>query len=132
MKRRPPRSTRTDTLFPYTTLFRSSKYVASGKVSLEFRSFILNGIDVPISLLAYCQPPAAFFATQKALFDTQEEWLGHIQRGGAELERLQSLPQDRQLAGIIDLTQLDDFFKMRGMPASKQQDRKSTRLNSSH
>src|SRR3546814_10006038 len=66
-----------------------SKYVAAGKVSLEFRSFILNGIDVPISLLAYCQPPAAFFATQKALFDTQEEWLGHIQRGGAELERLQ-------------------------------------------
>lgn len=98
-----------------------SKYVASGKVSLEFRSFILNGIDVPVSLLAYCQPPAAFFATQKALFDTQEQWLGHIQRGGAELERLQSLPQDRQVAGIIDLTQLDDFFKMRGMPASKQQ-----------
>src|SRR3546814_19463643 len=25
MKRRPPRSTRTDTLFPYTTLFRSIK-----------------------------------------------------------------------------------------------------------
>src|SRR3546814_6293952 len=26
MKRRPPRSTRTDTLFPYTTLFRSAHY----------------------------------------------------------------------------------------------------------
>src|SRR3546814_15983718 len=26
MIRRPPRSTRTDTLFPYTTLFRSEKY----------------------------------------------------------------------------------------------------------
>src|SRR3546814_14268761 len=26
MKRRPPRPTRTDTLFPYTTLFRSSVY----------------------------------------------------------------------------------------------------------
>src|SRR3546814_10850939 len=26
MIRRPPRSTRTDTLFPYTTLFRSPKY----------------------------------------------------------------------------------------------------------
>src|SRR3546814_21154739 len=25
MKRRPPRSTRTDTLFPYTTLFRSTR-----------------------------------------------------------------------------------------------------------
>src|SRR3546814_2061713 len=28
MRRRPPRSTRTDTLFPYTTLFRSSPYSA--------------------------------------------------------------------------------------------------------
>src|SRR3546814_4956502 len=27
MIRRPPRSTRTDTLFPYTTLFRSKRYV---------------------------------------------------------------------------------------------------------
>src|SRR3546814_5029765 len=27
MRRRPPRSTRTDTLFPYTTLFRSAKLV---------------------------------------------------------------------------------------------------------
>src|SRR3546814_5587391 len=30
MKRRPPRSTRTDTLFPYTTLFRSKGGVAVG------------------------------------------------------------------------------------------------------
>src|SRR3546814_5415183 len=29
MKRRPPRSTRTDTLFPYTTLFRSPSYFAT-------------------------------------------------------------------------------------------------------
>src|SRR3546814_7195920 len=28
MIRRPPRSTRTDTLFPYTTLFRSARYTA--------------------------------------------------------------------------------------------------------
>src|SRR3546814_4057743 len=28
MIRRPPRSTRTDTLFPYTTLFRSSQQIA--------------------------------------------------------------------------------------------------------
>src|SRR3546814_17585192 len=29
MRRRPPRTTRTDTLFPYTTLFRSSGNLAS-------------------------------------------------------------------------------------------------------
>src|SRR3546814_6305873 len=31
MIRRPPRSTRTDTLFPYTTLFRSAKLVGRGR-----------------------------------------------------------------------------------------------------
>src|SRR3546814_3914794 len=31
MIRRPPRSTRTDTLFPYTTLFRSQAVQSSGK-----------------------------------------------------------------------------------------------------
>src|SRR3546814_1496261 len=30
MIRRPPRSTRTDTLFPYTTLFRSPPYTRAG------------------------------------------------------------------------------------------------------
>src|SRR3546814_6503663 len=38
MRRRPPRSTRTDTLFPYTTLFRSkaaSAVVAGTRVQLD-------------------------------------------------------------------------------------------------
>src|SRR3546814_7051913 len=37
MIRRPPRSTRTDTLFPYTTLFRSEYIDCSG---LSFRDFL--------------------------------------------------------------------------------------------
>src|SRR3546814_1421481 len=36
MRRRPPRSTRTDTLFPYTTLFRSHR---RGRRSVEGRRF---------------------------------------------------------------------------------------------
>src|SRR3546814_19445480 len=35
MIRRPPRSTRTDTLFPYTTLFRSGLMHAAGEVSVR-------------------------------------------------------------------------------------------------
>src|SRR3546814_6906385 len=37
MIRRPPRSTRTDTLFPYTTLFRSTPGADSDPVRLAFR-----------------------------------------------------------------------------------------------
>src|SRR3546814_16508551 len=39
MRQRPPRSTRTDTLFPYTTLFRSLNHVYGGTrvQGLDFR-----------------------------------------------------------------------------------------------
>src|SRR3546814_10864234 len=38
MIRRPPRSTRTDTLFPYTTLFRSFFAITDGETVLPFGS----------------------------------------------------------------------------------------------
>src|SRR3546814_18311345 len=37
MIRRPPRSTRTDTLFPYTTLFRSARHARRGRQNLGDR-----------------------------------------------------------------------------------------------
>src|SRR3546814_6416379 len=40
MIRRPPRSTRTDTLFPYTTLFRSGQAVGSGQVDQRQRAAV--------------------------------------------------------------------------------------------
>src|SRR3546814_19754542 len=41
MIRRPPRSTRTDTLFPYTTLFRSQQHA------------LVTNVDVPYRLLCH-------------------------------------------------------------------------------
>src|SRR3546814_1228521 len=46
MIRRPPRSTRTDTLFPYTTLFRS----AEGLAGVLMVAGALNWISVPVAL----------------------------------------------------------------------------------
>src|SRR3546814_2416300 len=66
MIRRPPRSTRTDTLFPYTTLFRSSidtvrEHLWLGAVLVAFtvllfmrdwRSTIVAGLAIPTSIVA--------------------------------------------------------------------------------
>src|SRR3546814_17677434 len=50
MIRRPPRSTRTDTLFPYTTLFRSDRRtVAVGRFLVD-REFPAPGLDPPTQL----------------------------------------------------------------------------------
>src|SRR3546814_9487190 len=48
MIRRPPRSTRTDTLFPYTTLFRSSASSASARTVI-WRSTTRRPISRPTS-----------------------------------------------------------------------------------
>src|SRR3546814_7008395 len=53
MIRRPPRSTRTDTLFPYTTLFRS---IVPVTLSMPIRSFILS-----------CRAPKFVFHPKEAL-----------------------------------------------------------------
>src|SRR3546814_11323897 len=70
MIRRPPRSTRTDTLFPYTTLFRSTWRTINGRVVTfaerwkEQREAFLNGeqqhaIGTPLEeLKAYGATPA--------------------------------------------------------------------------
>src|SRR3546814_2201130 len=54
MIRRPPRSTRTDTLFPYTTLFRSyMRHVLDGRMSISDKTskFAHSSMIVPIAWL---------------------------------------------------------------------------------
>src|SRR3546814_20335653 len=45
MRRRPPRSTRTDTLFPYTTLFRSLAGKPIPRIALTDRDRMEDDID---------------------------------------------------------------------------------------
>src|SRR3546814_12800768 len=46
MIRRPPRSTRTDTLFPYTTLFRSVLEFLNSPEALEFARWMTGVPDI--------------------------------------------------------------------------------------
>src|SRR3546814_18358787 len=46
MIRRPPRSTRTDTLFPYTTLFRSINYAGNGRAARLVGELVYRSIAV--------------------------------------------------------------------------------------
>src|SRR3546814_15825052 len=51
MIRRPPRSTRTDTLFPYTTLFRSYKHICQRLADDKNNTVVFitkrEGLDLP-------------------------------------------------------------------------------------
>src|SRR3546814_15631275 len=62
MRRRPPRSTRTDTLFPYTTLFRSRLVLVDASEHRELPGFEREQM-VFIDTQAACQPPEVRPAT---------------------------------------------------------------------
>lgn len=93
-----------------------NEYVRSGQVAFEFRNFILNAPDAAASILARCQPPAAFFRVTDQLLEQQQEWSGNIDE--AEAPRIQSLPPDQQLPALARAMELDTFFARRGMPAT--------------
>src|SRR3546814_2950584 len=106
MLRRPPRSTRTDTLFPYTTLFRSPRSLRGSMQQLAEQRLIVAHVPE---------------------FDAQLEIVGsfgnlNIRNDVAEAV-FASLKQGPQR--IADLAALPVF-------SGKPLDRKSTRLNSSH
>src|SRR3546814_9209473 len=81
MIRRPPRSTRTDTLFPYTTLFRA--LVARNEALLAVRRRVGEGVQ-----RAGVLDDAA---------DVEQRHLGQVGIAGAGEERLAVLP-DRLVA----------------------------------
>src|SRR3546814_1308671 len=72
MIRRPPRSTRTDTLFPYTTLFRS---LFSGDLSGAI-NFFSNGAGDPLTFNSF--QVGIFLPTgfQGSSYHTQHLWVG--------------------------------------------------------
>src|SRR3546814_3161275 len=69
MIRRPPRSTRTDTLFPYTTLFRSPARVRATASSMDSAAAGSRRRQAPLLILwlrLTCRvPPRSFLYSQK-------------------------------------------------------------------
>src|SRR3546814_2078367 len=68
MIRRPPRSTRTDTLFPYTTRFRSAKDMIARKAAGRIINIAsVAGLRVLGQLSVYCMSKAAVVQMTKAM-----------------------------------------------------------------
>jgi len=92
-------------------------YVRSGQVSWEFRNFLLNAPDVAFTLLARCQPPAAFFRTAEQMYEQQSEFFNAIDE--AESRSIGALPPDQQIVPLARAMDLDTFFARRGMPEAR-------------
>src|SRR3546814_8705768 len=108
MIRRPPRSTRTDTLFPYTTLFRSAHRQIVNKLDRWNRD------GWPPGPIVACAAERGW----TTVFET-DEMKGPANGKSRENQRSTG-PTDPMVRAIV------------ARQAQRRSDRKSTRLNSSH
>jgi len=92
-------------------------YVRSGQVSWEFRNFLLNAPDVSLTVLARCQPEAAFFRTVEQMYLQQSEFFNAIDDN--EGRTIGTLPPENQVIPLARAMDLDTFFARRGMPEAR-------------
>lgn len=96
--------------------------VDKGTVSYEFRTFVLNQLDVPAALLAKCGGPSTFFPLAEQLFATQRDWLGKTQSfSEADQKALQAMNPLQLTQALADKLGLIEFVQQRGISAAKAQ-----------
>ncbi|MEA3081483.1 MAG: hypothetical protein QOD54_1151 [Sphingomonadales bacterium] len=97
------------------------KYVKSGNVSWEFRTYVIHGaLDVAADILVRCNGPKTFFPLVRALYKDQAVWLGKIQAvPPAKLEEVQNLPTNQVFVNFASLGGLQDWAAARGVPQAK-------------
>ncbi|MBZ6378471.1 hypothetical protein B5C34_12715 [Pacificimonas flava] len=96
------------------------EYIASGDVSYELRTFVLNQPDFVVTAVARCQTPEAFFALADAFFENQRGWLGNFQQmERADLERLGTMDPQDAMVEFGRMGGVDEFVRARGIPGSK-------------
>ena len=80
-----------------------TSHLRTGKVSFEFRNYVLNSLDLTASLLARCSGPSRFFPFVEKLYATQPQWIGKVTGlSDAQKEEIQKLPSDQQIARVAD------------------------------
>jgi protein-disulfide isomerase len=92
-----------------------SKYVDSGKVSFEYRSFAIHSIDVPLTVLVRCASPSAFFGLIEQLYAGQPALMAKAQLGEKQAQAASSLPASQRFVAISDALGFTEFFSSRGV-----------------
>jgi protein-disulfide isomerase len=97
------------------------QYVKAGKVSWEFRAYIIHGpVDMAANLIAHCNGPKTFFPLALAMYKDQPTWMGKVESAPKEkLAQIESMPINQAYAAMADLTGLQDWAAARGVPHAK-------------
>lgn len=96
-------------------------YVRSGRVSIEYRNFVLNGLDMAAAYLSRCAAPQNYFALTHALLASQQEWVGRMQAlSAAQQAEMRGLSPTATMQRVVAATGLDAIAARHGLDAAQQ------------
>lgn len=91
-------------------------FVASGRVSFEFRNFVRDAMDVTAALLTRCGTPESFFPLTEQTFENQPKMIENAQKAGeATYNNAMKLPDNQRAIAMAQMLGLVDFFAARGI-----------------
>lgn len=91
-------------------------FVASGRVSFEFRNFVRDPLDLMSAQIIRCGAPESFFALTDQAMANQPALFQKVQAAGdAAFKAASEQPPAKRGAAIAQLAGLSDFFASRGI-----------------
>jgi protein-disulfide isomerase len=99
----------------------SEEYVASGRLSYEFRSFVIHPQDVPLTLLARCGSLTAFFPLIDQIYTNYDAVHSTVDDPAVQQKANAALqgPPEQRMIGLADALGFTGFFAERGVSADK-------------
>lgn len=90
-------------------------FIATGKGSIEVRSFVRDGIDMTVALLTHCGAPGRFFANHSAFLRSQQTWMAPAMNPSeAQKQRWYNGPLPSRTRAIASDLHLYDIMEKRG------------------
>lgn len=96
------------------------QFVDSGRVSYEFRNFILNPLDLTMAMIVRCGATESFFGLTEQVMSNQPELLGNWDSAPEAVKQQASdLQPPARFQAIAQAMKLQDFFAARGIAADQ-------------
>lgn len=95
-------------------------YISAGKVSFEFRDFLLNPIDLGAALLGQCAGPAPFFAIMDQMYEQQATLLSNSPKEGDPfLKQVEAMSPAQRTIALAEKFGYLAFVQQRGVPEAQ-------------
>ncbi|MCW4462275.1 DsbA family protein [Sphingomonas sp. BT-65] len=106
--------------FAVTGMEPLKAYVAAGKVSFEFRDFLLNPIDLGAALLGQCAGPGPFFAIMDQMYEQQRTLLENgPKEGDPFLQQVETMAPAQRTTALAERFGYLGFVQQRGVPEAQ-------------